>query len=84
MKRQAPVPGGARWEVGSVRRSGMIARQTAAARYDQQNEQAANLILGNVERYGGPASLMVTWAMMLLERLQPRIEGPLFQKRRPA
>jgi hypothetical protein len=62
----------------------MAEKLRGADHYREQNEQAANLILQNAERYGGPDSVMVTWAVMVLERLQPKIEGPLFQKRRAA
>ena len=62
----------------------MAAKLRAVDHYRVANEQAANLILQNVQRYGGPGSLMVVWARLVLERLQPKIEGPLFQQRRAA
>jgi hypothetical protein len=59
----------------------MIARQTAAARYDQQNELCARLILSDLQRFGGDGAGLVVWARLVLERLQPKIEGPLFERR---
>jgi hypothetical protein len=70
--------------MGPQKRLGMTARQTAAARYDQQNELCARIILADVERFGGPDSLMVIWARLVVEQMQPTIKGPLFTEKRAA
>jgi hypothetical protein len=62
----------------------MMARQTAAARYDAGNLAAALAILENPERYGGPDSLMVRWAVLVVERAAPSVRGPLFVEKRAA
>ena len=62
----------------------MSTAKRAADHYRAANDQAANLILENVQRYGGPGSLMVQWARLVLERAMPTVRGPLFQERRAA
>ncbi len=62
----------------------MMARQTAAARYDVDNMAAARLILAHIDHHGGPDSLMVRWARLVVARAVPKIEGPLFSERRRA
>ena len=59
----------------------MAAKLRAADHYRAANDQAANLILENVQRYGGPDSLMVQWARLVVARAVPKIEGPLFERR---
>jgi hypothetical protein len=61
-----------------------MARQSAAARYDQQNELCARLVLADVAKFGGPDSLMMRWAALVLERAKPAVRGPLFEGRRAA
>ena len=39
------------------------------AQYDQQNEQAAVLILRDVAKYGGEESGVVPWARLCLQRI---------------
>ncbi len=55
--------------------------RSVRAKYDQQNEQAARIILQNVAKHGGEDSGMVVWARLCLARIererQERI-GPLF------
>src|ERR1035437_10355634 len=43
------------------------------------NSKAANVILSDVAKYGGPESLAVRWARLVIERAQPTIKGPLFK-----
>jgi len=62
----------------------MAEKLRGADHYRQQNEQAANLILQDVQRYGGPDSLMVTWARLVVERAAPTVRGPLFAEKRAA
>jgi hypothetical protein len=62
----------------------MSTAKRTAARYSADNETAARLILADAAKYGGPDSLMVQWARMIIERAQPSIEGPLFDRRRAA
>ncbi len=47
----------------------MTTTLTTAAenRYQVGNRAAARLILADVERYGGPGSLMVQWARMTMK-----------------
>lgn len=35
--------------------------------YARANRECARIILADIERYGGPKSLMVQWAHMILE-----------------
>ncbi|MGB7720894.1 MAG: hypothetical protein WBL65_13395 [Bryobacteraceae bacterium] len=56
----------------------------AAERYDAGNLAAARLILADVDQHGGAGAGLVIWAALVLERLQPKIEGPLFRERRAA
>ncbi|MGA2769980.1 MAG: hypothetical protein ABSG26_04100 [Bryobacteraceae bacterium] len=58
----------------------MKARQTAD-HYRAANEQAAKLVLQDVQRYGGPDSLMVVWAHLVLAKMAPTVHGPLFERR---
>ena len=44
----------------------MTACTKRIARWSADNEAAAAIILGNVERYGGEGSLMVRWARAIL------------------
>ena len=55
--------------------------QRAAARYDQENEMCALLILADREAFGGPESLMVRWARLVVEKSLPTVRGPLFRQR---
>ncbi len=56
-------------------------RQNIADHYREQNEQAAKIILQDVEKHGGEGSGSVVWARLCLARIererQERI-GPLF------
>jgi hypothetical protein len=38
--------------------------------HDAANEQAAQIILANVEKYGGAGSAQVQWARLVVERLE--------------
>jgi hypothetical protein len=62
----------------------MTRPQRVAEHYREQNEQVANLILQDVQRYGGPESLMVVWAVMVIEKAMPTVHGPLFAEKRAA
>lgn len=52
--------------------------------YRAANIKAARLILEDSARYGGPASLMVRWAVLVVERAAPSVRGPLFAEKRAA
>jgi hypothetical protein len=45
--------------------------------FDRANQDAAQVILMDIARYGGEGSLMVTWARMIEAKQMRRIEGPL-------
>jgi hypothetical protein len=47
------------------------------------NSEAARLILASEAEYGSE-SLPVQWARAVIERQQPKIEGPLFKEPRAA
>jgi hypothetical protein len=38
--------------------------------YDAANLQSAKIIMGDIDRYGGPESLMGQWARLILERAE--------------
>jgi hypothetical protein len=53
-----------------------------AADYEQQNRRAAETILREPERYGGPESLVARWALAVMKRAyqeqaEPFAERPL-------
>jgi hypothetical protein len=56
----------------------------SASGYGQQNRRAAEIIMKDPERYGGPESLMVQWALLVLSRVgAPPADaeaGPLFER----
>lgn len=56
----------------------MTTPKKAADCYRADNETCARLVLADLERYGGPDSLMCQWARVIIERAQPTIKGPLF------
>lgn len=63
---------------------GMTTKQTvsrARAGYQKANEEAARIILASEARYGGPDSLMVQWARVVIEKAAPKDAecGPLFE-----
>ena len=62
----------------------MSAPKRAADHYRAANETCARVILADVQRYGGPDSLMVVWARLVIERNQaPPADaeaGPLFER----
>ncbi len=41
-----------------------------AADYDRRNLESANLILADVERYGGETAGLVIWARMAKQRIE--------------
>jgi hypothetical protein len=58
-----------------------MAKLNTADIYREQNLQAARVILQDVERFGGPESLAVRWALMVMAKAAPAdVEaGPLFR-----
>ena len=63
----------------------MSKAKRAVEHYRTSNLEAAHIILADVQRYGGPDSLMATWAKLFIERIEARPEdreaGPLFAQR---
>jgi hypothetical protein len=45
----------------------MMAKQSAAARYDAGNLAAARIVLADVDLYGGEGAGLVIWARLVLE-----------------
>ena len=62
----------------------MSTAKRAADRYRAANETCARVILADIQRYGGPGSLMAIWARLVIERSQaPPADaeaGPLFER----
>jgi hypothetical protein len=44
------------------------------------NEQAAGLVLADIQRYGGEGAGLVIWAHMIEAKAQPTVRGPLFER----
>jgi hypothetical protein len=52
--------------------------------YEQQNRSAAEIILEDVARHGGLESLMVRWALKVMDRAAEQDHPRLFPKRKAA
>jgi hypothetical protein len=62
----------------------MSAPKRAADHYRAANETCARVILADIQRYGGPDSLVAVWARLFIERSQAQPTnaeaGPLFER----
>src|ERR1035437_266914 len=47
--------------------------------YQNQNEQAAEIVLADVARYGGEQAGLVIWARLIQAKSVPIVRGPLFE-----
>ena len=61
-----------------IHRSAVVSRKYAT--YDAQNREAATVILGKIERYGGPESGQVRWAKSVMARMEAELATPEVRK----
>jgi hypothetical protein len=56
-------------------------RNRHADQYEEQNREAAAVILADPERHGGAESLMVRWARLVVEQAREPEAVSLFKER---
>ena len=58
----------------------MTRSQELVEQYASQNRASAAIILADVARYGGPESVLVTWARTVTASPKDSEAGPLFRE----